>query len=191
MTSAAPNDRQVLDLSHDVRQIKALTGDHGEHFNRIVTEVELLGHGCELCGKVQDELQRLKNHSQDALGRLQGSLTDLQAKLDSGGQGCARSCSQLDQEVSLLRADVRSCTSRCQGKGQLSPDSFPHLKWQYAICIAVRGSNNMLRETLMVIFLQGQSHMSQCCWFVSGPFSLLVHVSACECPNPSPRPSPL
>lgn len=108
---------QVLDLSHDVRQIKALTGDHGEHFNRIVTEVELLGHGCELCGKVQDELQRLKNHSQDALGRLQGALTGIQAKLDSGDRGCVRSCSQLDQEVSLLRDDVRSCTSRCQGKG--------------------------------------------------------------------------
>lgn len=121
MISDAPNDLQVLDLSHDFRQIKALTGDHGEHFNRIVTEVELLGHGCELCGKVQDELQRLKNHSQDALGRLQGALTGLQAKLDSGDRGCVRSCSQLDQEVSLLRDDVRSCTSRCQGKGQLNP----------------------------------------------------------------------
>ena len=48
---------QVVDLSHDVRKIKSLTGDHGEHFNRIVTEVELLGQDCELCGKVEDELQ--------------------------------------------------------------------------------------------------------------------------------------
>lgn len=119
----APCGRQVLDLSHDVRQIKALTGDNGEHFNRIVTEVELLGNGCELCGKVQDELQRLKNHSQATLGRLEGAVTDLQAKLSPREQGCVRSCSQLDQEVRLLRDDVRSCTSRCQSKGQLNPAS--------------------------------------------------------------------
>lgn len=118
--SNIPNALQVLDLSHDVRQIKALTGDHGEHFNRIVTEVELLGNDCELCGKVQDELQKLKNHSQDTLGRLEEALTDLQAKVNPGDRGCARSCSQLDQEVRLLRDDVRSCTSRCQGKGQLN-----------------------------------------------------------------------
>lgn len=98
-----------------MRQIKALTGDHGEHFNRIVTEVELLGHDCELCGKVQDELQRLKNHSQDALGRLQGAINSLQIRLDAGGEGCVRSCSQLDDQVRLLRNDVRSCTERCQG----------------------------------------------------------------------------
>lgn len=113
----------MLDLSHDVRQIKVLTGDNGEHFNRIVTEVELLGNGCEVCGKVQDELQRLKNHSQDTLGRLEEAVTDLQAKLNPGDRGCVRSCSQLDQEVRLLRDDVRSCTSRCQGKGQLKSAS--------------------------------------------------------------------
>lgn len=89
-----------------------------------MTEVELLGNGCELCGKVQDELQRLKNNSQDTLGRLEDALTDLQAKVKPGDRGCVRSCSQLDQEVRLLRDDVRSCTSRCQGKGQLKPASW-------------------------------------------------------------------
>lgn len=119
----APYRRQVLDLSLDVRQIKALTGDNGEHFNRIVTEVEQLGNGCELCGKVQDELLRLKNLSQATLGRLEGAVTDLQAKLNPGDGGCVRSCSQIEQEVRLLREDVRSCTSRCQSKGQLSLSS--------------------------------------------------------------------
>lgn len=118
------DDRQVLDLSHDVRQIKALTGDHGEHFNRIVTEVELLGHDCELCGKVQDELQRLKNHSQDALGRLQGAIKSLQIRLDAGGEGCVRSCSQLDDQVRLLRNDVRSCTERCRGSAGAAEGQF-------------------------------------------------------------------
>lgn len=142
----APIDRQVLDLSHDVRQIKALTGDHGEHFNRIVTEVELLGNGCELCGKVQDELQRLKNHSQDTLGRLEEALNDLQNKLNPGDRGCVQSCSQLDREVRLLRDDVRSCTSRCQGKGQLKPAilkcslNFTFHR-QYTVYIAVKTDN--------------------------------------------------
>lgn len=105
---------QVLDLSHDLRQIKALTGDHGEHFNRIVTEVELLGQDCELCGKLEDELQKLKNHSQDALGRI----NRLQTWLDSGSRGCDQMCSQLEDEVRLLRVEIKSCTDRCHS----SPD---------------------------------------------------------------------
>ncbi|XP_031172911.1 EMILIN-1-like isoform X2 [Sander lucioperca] len=105
---------KVVDLSHDVRKIKALTGDHGEHFNRIVTEVELLGQDCELCGKVEDELQRLKNQSQDALGRMQSQINRLQIRLDLGGEGCFQICSQLEDEVRLLRDDVRRCSGQCK-----------------------------------------------------------------------------
>lgn len=110
---------KVLDLSHDVRKIKALTGDHGEHFNRIVTEVELLGQDCELCGKVEKELQKLKNHSQDALGRIQSHIDTLQIRLDSGKGGCFKICSQLEAEVRLLREDVRRCSGQCK----TSPDT--------------------------------------------------------------------
>lgn len=111
---------KVGDLSHDVRKIKALTGDHGEHFNRIVTEVETLGQDCELCGKVEDELRRLKNHSQDALGRMQSHINRLQVRLDSGvDPGCFQTCSQLEDEVHLLRDDVRRCTGQCK----TSPDT--------------------------------------------------------------------
>ncbi|XP_068584927.1 EMILIN-1b isoform X2 [Cebidichthys violaceus] len=103
---------KVVDLSHDVRKIKDLTGDHGEHFNRIVTEVELLGQDCELCGKVEDELQRLRNYSHDALGRMQSHINRLQIRLDSGKEGCFQMCSQLEDEVRRLRDDVRRC--RCK-----------------------------------------------------------------------------
>uniref|UniRef100_A0A3Q3JX90 C1q domain-containing protein n=1 Tax=Monopterus albus TaxID=43700 RepID=A0A3Q3JX90_MONAL len=101
---------KVLDLSHDVRNIKALTGDHSEHFNRIVTEVELLGQDCELCGKVEDELQRLKNHSQNALGRMQSHINRLDKEKDS----CFQICSHLQDEVHLLQDDVRRCTGQCK-----------------------------------------------------------------------------
>ncbi|XP_029283568.1 EMILIN-1-like isoform X2 [Cottoperca gobio] len=101
---------KVVDLSHDVRKIKALTGDHGEYFNRIVTEVEMLGQDCELCGKAKDELRRLKNHSQDALGRMQNHIDRLQVRLDSGREGCSQMCSQLEDDVRQLRDDVRRCT---------------------------------------------------------------------------------
>ncbi|XP_039979405.1 EMILIN-1-like isoform X2 [Xiphias gladius] len=108
---------KVLDLSHDVRKIKALTGDRGEHFNRIVTEVELLGQDCELCGKVEDALRWLKNHSQDALERMQSHINRLQIRLDSERDGCFQICSHLQDEVRLLRDDVRRCTDKCAGSG--------------------------------------------------------------------------
>ncbi|XP_051234081.1 EMILIN-1 isoform X3 [Dicentrarchus labrax] len=113
-------NNKVVDLSHDVRKIKALTGDHGEHFNRIVTEVELLGQDCELCRKVEDEVQRLKNHSQDALGRMQSLINRLQIRLDSGREGCFQMCSHLENEIHLLRDDVRKCTGQCGGSGSTS-----------------------------------------------------------------------
>ena len=119
----------MLDLSHDVRKIKALTGDHGEHFHRIVTEVEMLGHDCELCGKVEDELQRLKNHSQDALGRMQNHIHRLQIRLDSGG--CSQSCSQLEDEVRLLRDDVRRCTCMDTPTGKINQSNDCSLNHSY------------------------------------------------------------
>lgn len=102
-----------MDLSHDVRKIKALTGDHGEHFNRIVTEVELLGHDCDLCAKVEEELRKLRNYSQNALGDVRSHINRLQVRVDSAG-GCSQFCSHLQDEVRLLREDVRRCTGQCK-----------------------------------------------------------------------------
>ncbi|KAM9408099.1 EMILIN-1b [Pholidichthys leucotaenia] len=107
---------KVVDLSHDVRKIKLLTGDHGEHFNRIVTEVEMLGQDCELCGKVENELKRLKNQSQEALAHI----NRIQIRLDSGRDSCSQICSNLQNEVHLLRDDVRRCTGQYVGSGGTS-----------------------------------------------------------------------
>uniref|UniRef100_A0A3Q2C848 Elastin microfibril interfacer 1b n=1 Tax=Cyprinodon variegatus TaxID=28743 RepID=A0A3Q2C848_CYPVA len=110
---------QVLDLSHDVRAIKSLTGDNGENFNRIVMEVELLGQDCELCGKVEEELRRLRNESQDLsriqedLQNMQNQIRSIQTRLDSEGGGCDRTCSLLQDEVRVLRAEVKRCSERC------------------------------------------------------------------------------
>lgn len=104
----------MLDLSHDVRKIKALTGDHGEHFNRIVTEIEMLGQDCELCGRVEDELRKLKNHSQHALERLQNQIHILQSGGDSGPGRCSQLCSDLQEEVGRLRDDMERCTGQCK-----------------------------------------------------------------------------
>ncbi|XP_028257982.1 EMILIN-1b isoform X2 [Parambassis ranga] len=106
---------KVLDLSQDVRNIKALTGDHGEHFNRIVTEVEMLGHDCEVCGKVENELRKLQNHSQDTLRHMQNHINRIQVRLDSGGNSCSQICTHLQHEVHLLREDIRRCTGQCGG----------------------------------------------------------------------------
>lgn len=110
---------KVVDLTHDVGKIKALTGDHGEHFNRIVTEVEMLGQDCELCGKVEEELQKMKNQSQHALSNIHNHITRIQNRLDSEGDGCFQMCSDLQREVGLLRDDVRRCTGQCKS----SPDN--------------------------------------------------------------------
>ncbi|KAM8893449.1 EMILIN-1-A-like isoform 2-T2 [Spinachia spinachia] len=108
---------KVVDLSLDVRKIKALTGDHGGHFNQIVTEVEMLGQHCEVCGKVEAELQRLRNDSHDALGRIHSHVNRLQGRLDLGKESCFQMCPQLEDEVRLLRDDVGRCSSRCGGSG--------------------------------------------------------------------------
>ncbi|KAK2854372.1 hypothetical protein Q5P01_007033 [Channa striata] len=105
---------KVLDLSHDIRKIKALTGDHGEHFNRIVTEVEMLSQDCELCGKVENELKRLKNHSHDALEHMQSHINSLHVRLDSEKDSCFQICSNLQDDVRLMRDDIRRCTSQCK-----------------------------------------------------------------------------
>lgn len=111
---------QVVDLSQDVGKIKALTGDHGEHFNRIVTVVEMLGQGCELCGKVEEELQKMKNQSQHALSSIQNHITRIWNRLDSEGGGCSQTCSDLQREVGLLRDDVRRCTGQCKSSPEVA-----------------------------------------------------------------------
>lgn len=109
-----------MDLTDDVGKIKALTGDHGEHFNRIVTVVEMLGEDCELCRKVEEELQKMKNYSQNALSNIQNHINRIQNRLDSEGDSCFQMCSVLQSEVSVLRDDVRRCTNQCKSNPDMT-----------------------------------------------------------------------
>ncbi|CAL8361450.1 unnamed protein product [Gadus morhua 'NCC'] len=115
---------KVVDLSHDVRKIKALTGDSGEHFNRIVTEIETLGHGCgDTCSRVEDELRRLKNYTRNALDRLQVHVDTLQGGGGATHRGpCSQGCSDLQEEVGRLRQDVEKCTRQCKNGPDTSAD---------------------------------------------------------------------
>ncbi|XP_072545039.1 EMILIN-1b [Salminus brasiliensis] len=96
---------KVIDLSHDIRKIKALTGDNGEHFNRIVTEIE----NCDLCRTVQDDLRKLKNITSHAVDKWQTDMNYIKGKVDSGQTGCSEVCSNLQEEVGKLKEDVQKC----------------------------------------------------------------------------------
>ncbi|XP_071238172.1 EMILIN-1-A-like isoform X1 [Salvelinus alpinus] len=105
---------KVLDLSHDIRKIKALTGDNGEHFNRIVTEVETLGRGmddCDICGRVEDEFKKLKNHT---LNRWEKDIDAIRNRVDSDQSFCSQVCSTLQEEVGKLREEVGKCSDQCK-----------------------------------------------------------------------------
>uniref|UniRef100_H3CXZ1 Elastin microfibril interfacer 1 n=2 Tax=Tetraodon nigroviridis TaxID=99883 RepID=H3CXZ1_TETNG len=67
----------------------------------------------DLCGALEAELHKVKNHSQHALARMQSSIHSLQRRLESAGGGCLHTCSQLQEQLLLLRQDVGRCPSRC------------------------------------------------------------------------------
>ncbi|XP_028849618.1 EMILIN-1b [Denticeps clupeoides] len=112
---------RVVDLSHDVRKIKALTGDNGEHFNRIVTELE----NCDICHTMEDELKRLKNITNHALTRWSKEIKDIQNRVDSDTTTCSKVCSNLQEEVGKLKEEVEKCSSQC--KINLNPPTGPDL----------------------------------------------------------------
>ncbi|XP_041704240.1 EMILIN-1 [Coregonus clupeaformis] len=108
---------KVVDLSHDIRKIKALTGDNGEHFNRIVTEIEMLGRGvdeCDICGRVEDELKKLKNHTQHTLNRWEKDINTIRTQVDSDQSSCSQVCSTLKEEVGKLQEEVEKCSGQCK-----------------------------------------------------------------------------
>ncbi|XP_038865841.1 EMILIN-1-like [Salvelinus namaycush] len=108
---------KVVDLSHDIRKIKALTGDNGEHFNRIVTEIETLGRcvdDCDICGRVEDELKKLKNHTQHTLNRWEKDINAIRTRVDSDQSSCSQVCSTLQEEVGKLQEEVEKCSGQCK-----------------------------------------------------------------------------
>ncbi|XP_074471923.1 EMILIN-1-A isoform X1 [Sebastes fasciatus] len=108
---------RVINLTDDVKKIIAVTGESGENFNRIVTEVETLGRNledCSVCGRVEEDLRSLANSTKSGLGKCQAELTDLRRKVDSGESVCSQVCSNLQEEVGRLREEVEECTGQCK-----------------------------------------------------------------------------
>ncbi|KAL2082557.1 hypothetical protein ACEWY4_022375 [Coilia grayii] len=108
---------RVLDLSHDINRIKTLTGDNGEHFNRIVNEVEDLGRSiddCSVCSSVERDLQAFKNATSNTLGRCMGEVTSLRNRVDNDESTCSQVCSNLQEEVGKLKEDVEKCRGQCR-----------------------------------------------------------------------------
>uniref|UniRef100_A0A671M7R5 EMILIN-1-like n=1 Tax=Sinocyclocheilus anshuiensis TaxID=1608454 RepID=A0A671M7R5_9TELE len=98
---------RVINLSHDVRKIKALTGDNGEHFNRIVMEIE----NCNVCSTVEDDLKKLKNITNHSMERWQKEMNYIKGKIDSG---CVDVCSGLQGKMDQLRKEVQKCSGQCK-----------------------------------------------------------------------------
>ncbi|KAK2856540.1 hypothetical protein Q5P01_005275 [Channa striata] len=110
-------NEKVIDLTEDVKKIIAVTGKNGEHFNRIVTEVETLGSNfedCSICSTIEEDLHLLTNSTMSGLSRCQTELTDLRRKVDSGESVCSQVCSNLQEEVGRLREEVEECTGQCK-----------------------------------------------------------------------------
>lgn len=108
---------RVVDLTNDIKKIKDMTGEDGERFNRIVTEVDLLGRGlddCSICSSLEGDFRLFTNDTNSALDRLGNQLTDLGRRVDSDGTTCSQVCSNLQEEVGRLREEVEECTGQCK-----------------------------------------------------------------------------
>ncbi|XP_028295291.1 EMILIN-1 isoform X3 [Gouania willdenowi] len=108
---------KVIDLTDNFEKIIAVTGKNGEHFNRIVTEVETLGQDfkdCSVCIRVEQDLRLLSNATTSGLNQCQKDLTDLRRRVDSGESACSQVCSNLQEEVGRLREDVEESTGHCR-----------------------------------------------------------------------------
>uniref|UniRef100_A0A3B5LP22 Elastin microfibril interfacer 1a n=1 Tax=Xiphophorus couchianus TaxID=32473 RepID=A0A3B5LP22_9TELE len=108
---------RVIDLTNDINKIKAVTGQNGEHFTRIVSEIDTLGRDlddCFVCRNVEQDLRLLTNSTMIGLNKCQTELTDLRRKVDSGESTCSQVCSNLQEEVGRLREDVEECTGQCK-----------------------------------------------------------------------------
>lgn len=108
---------RVINLTDDVKKIIRVTGENGENFNRIVTEVETLGRDledCSVCSSVEEDLRSLTNSTMSGLSKCQAELTDLRRKVDSGESACSQVCSNLQEEVGRLREEVEECTGQCK-----------------------------------------------------------------------------
>ncbi len=104
---------RIIDLSQDVKKIKDLTGQNGEHFNQIVTDVDNMLHDCNICNSIKEDLNKIRNITSHTFNTIQGELVDLHRKVDSDEYACSLVCSNLQEEVGKLKEEVEKCTGQC------------------------------------------------------------------------------
>lgn len=108
---------RVIDLANDVKKIITVTGENGEHFNRIVTDVETLSQDsvdCSICSTIERDFRSFTNSTFHNLNRCQAEITDLSRKVNSGETACSQVCSNLQEEVGRLKEEVEECTGQCK-----------------------------------------------------------------------------
>ncbi|XP_038582579.1 EMILIN-1a [Micropterus salmoides] len=108
---------KVINLADNVKKITDVTGENGEHFNRIVTEVETLGRvfeDCSICSTIEEDFRLLTNTTKNGLSKCEAELTDLWRKVNSGESVCSQVCSNLQEEVGRLKEEVEECTGQCK-----------------------------------------------------------------------------
>ncbi|XP_074542121.1 EMILIN-1-A [Halichoeres trimaculatus] len=108
---------RVINLTNDVKKIKDITGENGEKFKQIVTEVETMGRDlddCSICSSLVEDLGLLANSTSVTLSKCQTELNDIRRKVDSGESICSQVCSNLQEEVGRLREEVEECSGECR-----------------------------------------------------------------------------
>ncbi|XP_058880736.1 EMILIN-1-A-like isoform X2 [Acipenser ruthenus] len=112
----------VVDIGHDVQKLKTLIGHNGEHFNRIVTNIENLEKELDyntltsltIYSSVKNQLVSLRNETEDYLDKLAMDLNNIRTRVDSGDTTCAQICSNLQEEVGKLKEEVEKCSGQCK-----------------------------------------------------------------------------
>nr|XP_061843392.1 EMILIN-1-A-like isoform X2 [Nerophis lumbriciformis] len=108
---------RVENLTDDVKKIIVMTGKDGEHFNRIVSEVDTLSQDwedCSICASVDEDLRLLANSTAVTLSKCQTEVDDLRRTVDSGETVCSQVCSNLQEEVGRLREEVEESNAQCK-----------------------------------------------------------------------------
>lgn len=155
---------QISDLNENVQKINLLMGENGQNFNKIITQVEVLGNNCGDCRSdfsyIEDKLNKLKNTTSGAFEKCQSEITSLQRRVESNETTCSKVCSNLQEEVGILKEEVEKC--------QISMNEHQkHLNSQKVI---TDGLKKELRS------IQGEHlEVSQTCSFINDTLKGLGH----------------
>ncbi|XP_039604361.1 EMILIN-1-like [Polypterus senegalus] len=112
----------VVDLSHDVRKLKAFNGASAGDLNKVAEDVQNLQNEFDtltstsftICNSVKDQMITHQNHTEIYIDKLSSDLNKLRNRVDSGDTTCAQVCSNLQEEVGKLKEDVEKCSGQCK-----------------------------------------------------------------------------